>query len=160
MSRVALNFLGLLAAIAAAVYQFYVKDFLILLGHNRVVESLGNVNCRKIPELRACESQFASKLIAVYGFPIETLPQRSSFTSHLAIATSRAQSLNVVSSGFLLPSALMPVERQTTILQYTILKHPKSQNSSLMAMTIPVDIPRMEWMLSHLNQTLLNSFCT
>jgi len=55
MARVTLNVLGFLAAIAAAAYQFYIKDFLLIIGHNRVVESLGNDNCQKVPELRACE---------------------------------------------------------------------------------------------------------
>lgn len=67
MSRIGLNVLGLLAVIAAAAYQFYLKDFLLVIGFNRVIEPLGNNNCQKIPELRACESESASKLI-VHAF--------------------------------------------------------------------------------------------
>ncbi|XP_006460698.1 hypothetical protein AGABI2DRAFT_185052 [Agaricus bisporus var. bisporus H97] len=55
MSRIALNFFVVLLAITAGIYQFYIKDLMILLGYNRIVESIGNENCRKVPELKACE---------------------------------------------------------------------------------------------------------
>jgi hypothetical protein len=54
----ALNVLAVLAALAAAFYQFYLKEMLFILGYNRVLESVGNKNCQKIPDLRACESTF------------------------------------------------------------------------------------------------------
>ncbi|KAF7782217.1 hypothetical protein Agabi119p4_1593 [Agaricus bisporus var. burnettii] len=55
MSRIAINLFVVLLAIAAGIYQFYVKDLLMVLGHNRIVESIGNQNCRKVPALKACE---------------------------------------------------------------------------------------------------------
>jgi hypothetical protein len=58
MARMVFNALALLAALAAALYQFHLKDILVILGHNRVAGFANNKNCRKIPELRACESEF------------------------------------------------------------------------------------------------------
>ncbi|KAF9449175.1 serum paraoxonase/arylesterase [Macrolepiota fuliginosa MF-IS2] len=54
MSRVG-NIIALFAALLAAVYQFWFKEVLLIAGYNRVVESVGNKNCRKVPDLRACE---------------------------------------------------------------------------------------------------------
>lgn len=65
MARAVLNVLALLLPIAAGVYQFYIKDFLVIVGYNRIVESIGNKNCHKAPELKACESKpFASYIPA------------------------------------------------------------------------------------------------
>ncbi|KXN90880.1 Serum paraoxonase/arylesterase 2 [Leucoagaricus sp. SymC.cos] len=55
MARMVFNALAVLAAIAAAFYQFYLKDVLVLIGYNRVIEPIGNKDCHHIPELRACE---------------------------------------------------------------------------------------------------------
>ncbi|KAF5351735.1 hypothetical protein D9756_007674 [Leucocoprinus leucothites] len=55
MARIILNALAVLAALAAAFYQFYLKDMLVILGYNRVVQRIGNERCQKVPGLRACE---------------------------------------------------------------------------------------------------------
>jgi hypothetical protein len=58
MSRIILNLFVVLLAIAAGIYQFYVKDLLNIIGYNRSVESIGNKNCQKVPELKACEGKY------------------------------------------------------------------------------------------------------
>ncbi|KAJ7478621.1 hypothetical protein B0H11DRAFT_1279623 [Mycena galericulata] len=53
-SRVYLSVSVLLALVAAA-YRFWVQPTLLIYGHNRVVESLGNTDCTAVPSLAACE---------------------------------------------------------------------------------------------------------
>ena len=56
--RIALNFLVASIAIAGGIYQLYLKPLLYTLGYSptRIIELLGNQDCKTIPELKACES--------------------------------------------------------------------------------------------------------
>ncbi|RDB16671.1 Serum paraoxonase/arylesterase 2 [Hypsizygus marmoreus] len=47
--------LVLLIAVAGGLYQLYVKPLLVKLGHWRVIEAIGNTQCKTVPELQACE---------------------------------------------------------------------------------------------------------
>ncbi|KAF7297570.1 Serum paraoxonase/arylesterase 2 [Mycena kentingensis (nom. inval.)] len=53
MSRVAA--FSVLLALLAAVYQLYVSPVLVKLGRGRVIQPTDNSNCKKVPELAACE---------------------------------------------------------------------------------------------------------
>lgn len=54
--RILLNVLVVLAAIVGGFYQLKLKPLLVRWGHGRVVESIGNGNCKvAVPELKACE---------------------------------------------------------------------------------------------------------
>lgn len=55
MARIILNVLAIVAALAAALHQFYLKDLFLFLGYNRLVVPIGNERCQKISTLRACE---------------------------------------------------------------------------------------------------------
>lgn len=58
MGRLGFTLFAALAAILGGYYQFVLGPKLTLLGYGRVFESIGNRNCRAIPELQACESAF------------------------------------------------------------------------------------------------------
>jgi len=61
-TRVAINTLVVLLAIAGGFYQLHLKPLLKTFGASpkRVIEPLGNEKCKAIPELKACESALCS----------------------------------------------------------------------------------------------------
>lgn len=63
MARLIFNIIIALVAIAGGVYQFYLKPILTVSGYGRVVESIGNMNCIAVPELKACESMFKFRVL-------------------------------------------------------------------------------------------------
>ena len=56
--RITLNILVVSIAIAGGFYQLYLKPVLYTLGYSptRVIELLGNQDCKTVPVLKACES--------------------------------------------------------------------------------------------------------
>ncbi len=64
MARPSLTVLATIFAVLAVIYQFTIKPKLVLYGHGRVIESIGNTKCQKYPEVKACGSAFS-----VYFFP-------------------------------------------------------------------------------------------
>lgn len=57
VARILVNFLVVLAAIAAGLYQFKLKPFLTVVGAFREVDPIGTRDCITVPELAACESK-------------------------------------------------------------------------------------------------------
>ncbi|KAF8629258.1 hypothetical protein AX17_005837 [Amanita inopinata Kibby_2008] len=55
MPRAFLTIAVVLLAIVAGVYQLYLKPILSIAGYQRHPESIGNKDCRSVPELKACE---------------------------------------------------------------------------------------------------------
>ncbi|TFK44268.1 serum paraoxonase/arylesterase [Crucibulum laeve] len=55
MARSILNILVVVLAVAGGFYQLYLKPLLTTFGYARVIESIGNTNCKNVPELQACE---------------------------------------------------------------------------------------------------------
>jgi len=60
LKRIALNVFIAFLALAAGLYQIYLKPMLALFGVSpaRVIQPLGNEKCKGIPELQACEGAF------------------------------------------------------------------------------------------------------
>ncbi|KAF8160654.1 hypothetical protein B0H34DRAFT_697546 [Crassisporium funariophilum] len=50
-----LNSIAILIAVVGGSWEFFVKPRLALLGYGRVLEPIGNTDCKKIQELSACE---------------------------------------------------------------------------------------------------------
>ncbi|PFH49773.1 hypothetical protein AMATHDRAFT_4627 [Amanita thiersii Skay4041] len=55
MPSTLLNITVLFLAVAAGVYQLYLKPILTTFGYQRQIQSIGNKNCQTVPELKACE---------------------------------------------------------------------------------------------------------